>query len=130
MRAWEFMQNHSAEEKSVTKTGVKPHPEHAATIPSLIRFAGTKSSDYDFARLSDYIAGSDGKNNPTAPDQSWAGRNNIAAPYTDIEAEMIKKACEEYGIEWDDVMEPDKSGYSEEPDTVNNKSPVATRIRK
>jgi hypothetical protein len=130
MRAWEFMQNRSAEEKSVTKTGVKPHPEHESTIPRLLRYAGTKSGNYDFARLSNYVAGSNGKNTPNAPEESWVGRNSVATPYTDVEAEMIKKACEEYGIEWDDVMEPHKSGYSKEPDTVNNKSPVATRIRK
>jgi hypothetical protein len=129
MRAWEFMQGSPVKDKPVTKTGVHANPEHAAAMPNLMRFAGTKSRDYDFARISDYVAGSDGKNNPNAPEQSWAGRNNIAAPYTDVEAEMIKRACDAYDIEWDDVLDPEDSGVSREPNTVNTKSPIDPKAR-
>lgn len=54
--------------------------------------------------------------------ESWAGRNNIAAPYTDVEQRMLEKAYKAVGSKHWDLNKGDMD--SEEHPAVNKTSPI------
>jgi len=54
--------------------------------------------------------------------ESWAGRHNIAAPYTEVEQRMLEKAYQAVGSKHWDLNHGDLD--SEEHPAVNTKSPV------
>ena len=122
MRAFEFFY----EGKSEVKTGVKPHKDHEMTIPNAHRVAGTADRHYDLNRVMMLTATADGKHLPPFPPESWAGRNNLAFPYTPLEADMLKQVYQCLGYEWDDVLKPNPKKKSEEVKDVNSISPIAT----
>ena len=54
--------------------------------------------------------------------ESWAGRNNIAAPYTEVEQRMLEKAYKAVGSRSWDLNNGDMD--SEELPAVNKVSPI------
>ena len=119
MRAHEFLI-----EDPVVHTGVKPHKDHEAAMPSAHRVAGTSDRTYSLNRIMQIVAGADGKTMPKIPKESWAGKNNTAHPYTKEESNMLKHAYKAYGAEWDDVLSPNGEEKSLEPDDIHKISPV------
>lgn len=121
MRADEFI----SEAKTVlVKTGLKPSPETLAALPGAHRVAGTADRLYDLCRVMMYVAGSDGVNFPHTPQQSWAGRNNTAHPYTKHESDMLKHAYQLANVEWQDALDPNENNTSEEMHDTHKRSPV------
>lgn len=120
MRAREFIN----EDKKETHTGIKMQKEFEASLPGAHRVAGTADRHYDLGRIMQYVAGSDGKHHPVIPKESWAGRNNTAHPYTEIESEMLKHAYDVLGVTWDDVLKPNPKNKSIEQKFINVTSPI------
>ena len=54
--------------------------------------------------------------------ESWSGTSNLAFPYTEIEANMLKAAYKAVGSEWEDLNDGDLR--STELPTTNSKSPI------
>jgi hypothetical protein len=73
------------------------------------------------------VASTDGTFVPDIDGESWAGRNNVAAPYTPEEQEMLKKAYQAIGSHYEDLNHGDLK--SQELTSTNNASPVA-KIKK
>ncbi len=78
---------------------------------------------YELNRVMMAVACSDG----TSPlnminSQSWAGRNNLAAPYSEIEQQMLKQAYKAVGSIYQDINKGDLE--SKELNTTNSISPV------
>lgn len=120
MRAKEFI----IENTTIVKTGIKPHKDAEAVMPGSHRVAGTADRTYDLNRIMMYVAATDGTTCPHIPMQSWAGKNNTAHPFSEVEAKMLKHAYQLAGIEWDDVLAPNQKNLSLEPDEVNRTSPL------
>lgn len=120
MRAREFIF-----ENNIVKNRFKPKKHNERAMPSAHRVAGTADRHYDLNRIMMTVAGSDHNGVGHVPDvQSWAGKNNIATPYTLAELEMLKHAYRAMGAEWDDVLKPNPKQLSLEDDAVNKVSPV------
>jgi len=119
VRAHEFLT-----EDPVVHTRVKPHKDHEAVMPAAHRVAGTSDRTYTLNRLMQIVAAADGKTMPKVPDESWAGRNNTAHPYTKVESDMLKHAYKAYGAEWDDILHPNSEEKSLEPDDTHKISPI------
>lgn len=119
------------ESKSLVKTGIKPiTKDHEYAMPNAHRVAGTADRIYDLNRLMMLVAAADGRTMPVVPEESWAGRNNMAFPFTAQEAQMLKHCYKVLGQEWDDVLFPNTHDRSEEfKKDINIKSPVA-KIKK
>lgn len=80
---------------------------------------------YELNRVMMAVAGSDGIN-PLSPEidaESWAGRNNIAAPYTEEEQAMLVQAFGAVGSHYEDINNGDTR--SQELKSTNKASPVA-----
>ena len=88
MRATEFV----AEDK-IGKMGKRLNQ---ATV-GLNKFRDAQFADrvYELNRIMMAVASTDGTFVPELDGESWAGRNNIAAPYTPEEQDMLKMAYEE-----------------------------------
>jgi hypothetical protein len=125
MRAWEFMNEgkKSGQRGPITKNGKHPSKEHEAVMPSAFRMAGSNDKLIELGKIMRAVASSDGKVVPAMQD-NWIGLNDTAHPYTKEEAEMLKKAFEAVGIEWEDALEPNYDHKSKEPSGVNITSPV------
>jgi hypothetical protein len=54
--------------------------------------------------------------------ESWVGTSNLAFPYTEVEANMLKAAYKAVGSEWEDLNAGDMK--SVELPTVNTERPV------
>jgi len=54
--------------------------------------------------------------------ESWVGTNNLAVPYTEAEANMLKAAYKAVGSEWEDMNDGDLR--SVELPSINKESPV------
>jgi hypothetical protein len=68
------------------------------------------------------VASTDGTFVPDLDVESWSGRNNIAAPYTKVEQDMLKKAFKAVGSHHEDLNHGDLA--SQEHPAVNTSSPV------
>ena len=80
---------------------------------------------YELNRVMMAVASSDGVN-PLSPEidaESWAGRNNIAAPYTEEEQAMLLQAFGAVGSHYQDINNGDTR--SQELKSTNKASPVA-----
>ena len=108
----------------IVKNRIKPPREHEAASPGTHRVAGTADRLYDLNRVMMFVAASDGKNVPHIPQQSWAGRNNTAHPYTPEELEMLKHAYQLAEVEWQDALHPNPDNKSQELPDINRASPV------
>lgn len=95
----------------------------------LMKFKDPKNADrvYELNRVMMAAAVADGIN-PfiIQPDgESWVGRYNLAAPYTEVEQKMMIQAYGAVGTEFEDLNHGDLR--SQELDSTNTQSPVAKR---
>ena len=77
---------------------------------------------YELNRVMMAAACTDGTFVPKIDHESWAGRYNVAMPYTDVEQDMIEKAFQAIGSEYEDLNHGDLR--SQEHSAVNTTSPV------
>lgn len=115
MRAQEFVT-----EDAVGKIGKR---KSVATV-GLNKFRDPKFADrvYELNRVMMAVATTDGTNEAVIDSESWAGRNNIAAPYTREEQAMLEKAFKAVGSSYEDLNKGDLD--SEELHSTNKQSPV------
>lgn len=115
MRASEFIT-----EDVVGKVG---HRRQQATV-GLNKFRDPNYGDrvYELNRVMMAVASTDGTFVPDIDQESWAGRHNIATPYTREEQEKLEKAFKAIGSAYKDLNHGDY--YSQEVDSVNKSSPV------
>jgi len=116
MRACEFI----AEDK----IGKISRRNQNATV-GLNKFRDPLGADrvYELNRIMMAVASTDGTFVPELDGESWAGRNNIAAPYTPEEQAMLKKAYQAVGSKHIDLNQGDLE--SQEHPEVNVTSPVS-----
>jgi hypothetical protein len=116
MRACEFVVEH--------KKGQISKRLQNATV-GLHTFVDDQHADrtYELNRVMMAVAMADGTNAPVVLDnESWAGRNNIAAPYTDVEEKMVHQAFKAIGSSHRDLNHGDTR--SQEHPAVNTTSPM------
>lgn len=77
---------------------------------------------YELNRVMMAVAQTDGDTDPTIDSESWAGRHNVAAPYTDVEQKMLEKAYRAVGSKHYDLNHGDLE--SQEHPAVQTVSPV------
>ena len=115
MRAHEFLI-----EKRIGKIGKR---QSQATV-GLNKFRDKDLADraYELNRVMMAAATTDGTFVPDIDNESWAGRYNLAMPYTDVEQRMLEKAFQAVGSEYEDLNHGDLK--SKELDSTNKRSPV------
>lgn len=116
MRAREFV--------SETKVG-KISKRLQAGTRGLNKFRDREFADriYELNRVMMAAACNDGDDFVEVMDaESWAGRNNVAAPYTEVEQRMLEKAYKAIGAKSWDLNHGDMD--SEEHPAVNKTSPI------
>ncbi len=117
MRAREFIVEHS-------KVGKISKRLRYATR-GLHKFRDMQFADriYELNRVMMAVASNDGKQFSYPMDaESWAGRNDIAAPYTKQEQDMMRMAYKAIGSHHEDLNQGDLS--SDEHPAVNTTSPI------
>jgi hypothetical protein len=77
---------------------------------------------YELNRVMMAVASTDGTFVPEIDAESWAGRHNVAAPYTDVEQKMLEKAYQAVGSKHYDLNKGDLK--SQEHPAVNTASPM------
>jgi hypothetical protein len=82
------------------------------------------SGDYTMNRLGMALAMTDGTNVPDIDAKSWIGKSKAAFPYTQEEADKLKKAYKAVGAVYQDLNHGDLR--SQELEGTNATSPVAT----
>ena len=85
------------------------------------KVAGTADRTYDLNRAMMAVASSDGKNfshDPTG--ESWIGRSNMAAPYTQLEHDMLHHAYGAIGTPIESAIDDERK----EPEDTHRISPV------
>ena len=115
MRASEFLI-----EKHVGKIGQR---KSQSTV-GLNKFRDLDLADrfYELNRVMMAVASTDGTFVPDIDHESWAGRYNLAMPYTDVEQDMLEKAFRAVGSEYEDLNHGDLK--SKELESTNKRSPV------
>ena len=115
MRAYEFLI-----EKHSGKIGKR---RSQATV-GLNKFRDVDLADrvYELNRVMMAAASTDGTFVPAMDHVSWAGRYNVAMPYTDVEQNMLEKAFQAVGSDFEDLNHGDLK--SKELDSTNKRSPV------
>jgi hypothetical protein len=115
MRAHEFLI-----EKHIGKIGKR---KSQATV-GLNKFRDADLADraYELNRVMMAAAATDGTFVPDIDNESWAGRYNLAMPYTDVEQRMLEKAFQAVGSEHEDLNRGDLR--SQELASTNTTSPV------
>ena len=116
MRATEFI----LENKKGKITKRQQQPTRGLNIFADNQFDRT----YDLNRVMMAVACSDGVNPINMDSESWVGKNNSAHPYTKEEQDMLKKAYQAAGANWEDLNDGDMD--SEEVKSTNVKSPVVS----
>jgi len=115
MRAHEFLI-----EKHSGKIGKR---RSQATV-GLNKFRDVDLADrvYELNRVMMAAACTDGTFVPKIDHESWAGRYNVAMPYTEVEQDMIEKAFQAVGSDHQDLNHGDLR--SQELESTNKQSPV------
>ena len=116
MRAQEFVVEH--------KKGQISKRLQNATV-GLHTFVDNEHMDrtYELNRIMMAVAMADGTEAPVTIDsESWAGRNNLAVPYTDVEEKMMHQAFRAIGSAHRDLNNGDTR--SQEHPAVNVASPL------
>jgi hypothetical protein len=115
MRAREFI----LEEK----VGVIGRRRGHSTV-GLNKFRDAQFADrfYELNRVMMAAACTDGEIIPEVDAESWSGRNNVAAPYTQCEQDMLVKAYKAVGSDYKDINKGDLRSL--ELPSTNRKSPV------
>ena len=116
MRAQEFLV-----EKHTGKIGQR---RSQATV-GLNKFRDTDLADrfYELNRVMMAAASTDGTFVPDIDHESWSGRYNVAIPYTQVEQDMLEKAFQAVGSDYEDLNHGDLK--SQELESTNKRSPVA-----
>jgi hypothetical protein len=83
------------------------------------------NGDYTLYRLGLAVASTDGKTIPNVDDESWVGKWKLAAPYTQLEQDMLNLAYKAVDANVEDINNGDLR--SQEGPTINKASPVATK---
>jgi hypothetical protein len=83
------------------------------------------NSDYTLYRLGLAVAATDGKTVPETDKESWVGKWKVTAPYSQADQDMLKKAYEAVGADYEDINKGDMR--SQELKSTNKSSPVAPR---
>jgi hypothetical protein len=83
------------------------------------------NGDYTLYRLGLAVASTDGKTMPDVDDESWVGKWKLAAPYTQLEQDMLNLAYKAVDANVEDINKGDLR--SQEGPTVNRASPVASK---
>ena len=90
------------------------------------KFRNAKGRDrvYELNRVMMALAQANGESgeNIDLDSESWSGTSNLAFPYTEIEANMLKAAYKAVGSKWEDLNDGDLR--STELPSTNSKSPV------
>lgn len=115
MRAHQFIV-----EKKVGKLGKR----RQQSTRGLHKFRDSNFADrtYELNRAMMAAASTDGTFVPEIDSESWAGKNNISAPYTEAEQNMLKMAYKALGSDFDDLNHGDLR--SQELVSTNKSSPV------
>ena len=115
MRASEFLI-----EKHVGKIGRR----RSQSTVGLNKFRDADLADrfYELNRVMMAAASTDGTFVPDTDHESWAGRYNVAMPYTDVEQAMLEKAFQAVGSDFEDLNHGDLK--SKELVSTNKRSPV------
>ena len=113
MRANEFIM-----EARVGKIG---HRKSQATV-GLNKFSDVSDRVYELNRLMMAVASTDGTYVPDIDQESWIGYHNLALPYTSNEQDMLEKAFQAVGLEYEDLNKGDLR--SQEVNSTYTKSPV------
>ena len=115
MRAQEFISEDA---------GAKISTRNQNATVGLNKFRDSQFADrvYELNRIMMAVASTDGTFVPKIDSESWAGRNNIAAPYSPEEQAMLKKAYQAVGSHYEDLNKGDL--VSQEHPAVNVTSPV------
>ena len=115
MRANEF--------ESESKIGKIGNRKQMSTI-GLHKFRDENCADrtYELNRIMMAVAVTDGTFVPDIDGESWAGRYNIAVPYTQEEQNMLMMAYKAAGSEYHDLNKGDLK--SKELDSTNSRSTV------
>ena len=105
------------------KVGKMSKRLNQATV-GMNKFRDAKFADrvYELNRIMMAVASTDGTFVPELDGESWAGRNNIAAPYTPEEQDMLKMAYKAVGSHHEDLNHGDLR--SQEHPAVQTASPV------
>jgi len=79
---------------------------------------------YELNRVMMALAQANGESgdNIDLDSESWVGTSNLAFPYTEVEANMLKAAYKAVGSEWEDLNDGDLR--SKELPSTNSKSPI------
>ena len=85
------------------------------------------NSDYTFNRVGLAAAMCDGTNNPDVDYLSWLGKRKVTAPYTKVEADILKQAYKLAGADHTDLNHGDMN--SKELSSTNTVSPVANWMK-
>ena len=83
------------------------------------------NSDYTLYRLGLAVAATDGKSVPDTDKESWVGKWKVTAPYSQADQDMLKKAYQAVGADYEDVNHGDMR--SQELEGTHKASPVAAR---
>ena len=115
MRATEFV--------TEDRVGKMSKRQNQATV-GLNKFRDSQFADrvYELNRIMMAAASTDGTFVPELDGESWAGRNNVAAPYTQQEQNMLKKAYQAVGSHHEDMNHGDLR--SQEHPAVHTSSPI------
>ena len=115
MRAHEFLI-----EKHNGKIG---HRRSQSTV-GLNKFRDEDLADrvYELNRVMMASASTDGTFVPDIDNESWAGRYNVAMPYTEVEQRMLEKAFRAVGSDYEDLNHGDLK--SKEVESTHINSPV------
>jgi hypothetical protein len=89
----------------------------------LHKFSELTDRLYDLNRVMMAVASTDGTFVPDMDSESWVGRNNLSAPYTKQEQDMLIKAYQAVGSKYTDINHGDLRSQ-EVDEIVNKKSPV------
>jgi len=81
-----------------------------------------QNSTYTLNRLMMAAAITDGTFDPELDQESWIGKARSAHPYTEEEAEILKRAYKAVGATYKDLNQGDLE--SEEPPGGNDRSPI------
>jgi hypothetical protein len=88
------------------KVGPLSKTKSFATV-GLHKFSNVADRAYVLHRVMMAVASTDGVTPPDIDGESWAGRNDIAAPYTPEEADMLKLAYKAVGTDFEDLNKGD-----------------------
>jgi hypothetical protein len=83
------------------------------------------NGDYTLYRLGLAVASTDGKTVPDTDKESWVGKWKVAAPYSQADQDMLEKAYQAVGANYQDINHGDMR--SQELESTHKASPVAAK---